>query len=74
LIASNWKTRWHNAVAAESNRAELQRKALSLPFLEKSLQSYLQGSEKHRSHFYSGLNAVAMQSVQIELAKLYPDE
>ena len=74
LIASNWKTRWHNAVEAESNPAELQRKALSSPFLEKSLQSYLQGFEKHRSHYYSGLNAVAMQSVQIELAKLHPEE
>ena len=74
LIASNWKTRWHNAVEAESDPAELQRKALSSPFLEKSLQSYLQGFEKHRSHYYSGLNAVAMQSVQIELAKLHPEE
>jgi hypothetical protein len=74
LIASNWKTRWHNAVEAESDPAELQRKALSSPFLEKSLQAYLQGFEKHRSHYYSGLNAVAMQSVQIELAKLHPEE
>jgi hypothetical protein len=61
-------------VETESDPAELQRKALSSPFLEKSLQSYLQGFEKHRSHYYSGLNAVAMQSVQIELAKLHPEE
>ena len=74
LIASNWKTRWHNEMEAESDPAELQRKALSSPFLEKSLESYMLGFEKHRSHYYSGLNAVAMQSVQIELAKLQPEE
>jgi hypothetical protein len=74
LIASNLKTQWHNAVEAESELVEKQRKALSSPYLDKSLQSYLRGFEKHRSHYYSGLNAVAMQSVQIELAKLHPED
>lgn len=74
LIASNYKREWHKAVKAESDQAERQRKALSSPYLEKSLHFYLQGFQKHLSHYYSGLNAVALHSVQIELAKLHPEE
>jgi tetratricopeptide (TPR) repeat protein len=74
LVASNWKTRWHNAVEVESDPYERQRKALSSPYLEKSLEMYMRAFERTRGHYYSGLNAVAMQSVQIELAKLHPEE
>lgn len=74
LIASNNKTQWHTGLESESDLAKRQRKALKSPFLEQSIEFYRQGFEKHRSHYYSGLNAVAMRSVQIELAKLHPDQ
>ena len=57
----------------EADQSERQRVALKSPFLEQSYESYRKGFEKHRSHYYSGLNAVAMLSIQIELAKLHPD-
>ncbi len=73
LIGSNHKTQWHFALEAESNLVERQRKALKSPFLEQSFEFYRKGFERHRSHYYSGLNAVAMRSIQVELAKLHPD-
>ena len=73
LIASNNKTQWHAVLESESDLTERQRKALTSSFLEQSFEFYRKGFEKHRSHYYSGLNAVAMQSIQIELAKLHPD-
>jgi hypothetical protein len=74
LIASNNKTQWHATLESESDLAKRQRKALASPFLEQSFEFYRKGFERHRSHYYSGLNAIAMQSVKIELAKLHPDQ
>ena len=73
LMASNDKTQWHAVLESETDLIERQRKALTSPFLEQSYEFYRKGFEKHRSHYYSGLNAVAMLSIQIELAKLHPD-
>lgn len=73
LIASNHKTQWHREFVAETDLTKRQRKALSSLSLEQSYEFYRIGFEKHRSHYYSGLNAVAMLSIQIELAKLHPD-
>jgi len=73
LIASNNKTQWHAALESETDLVKRQRKALKSPFLEQSFEFYRRGFERHRSHYYSGLNAVAMRSIQIELAKLHPD-
>lgn len=73
LIGSNYKTQWHAALESESDLAKRQRKALTSPFLEQSYEAYRKGFEKHRSHYYSGLNAVAMRSIQIGLAKFHPD-
>jgi hypothetical protein len=74
LIASNNKTQWHAAFESESDLAKRQRKALASPFLEQSYEFYSKGFERHRSHYYSGLNAVAMLSIQIELVKIHPDQ
>jgi hypothetical protein len=74
LIGSNQKTLWLNALASESDLTKRQRKALGSPFLEQSFESYRKGFEKHRSHYYSGLNAVALRSMQIELARRHPDQ
>lgn len=74
LIGSNHKTQWHAALESEADLAKRQRRALRSPFLEQSYDAYRDGFECHRSHYYSGLNAVAMRSIQIELAKLHPDQ
>jgi hypothetical protein len=74
LIGSNLKTQWHAALVLEADLVKRQRKALSSPFLDQSYAAYRDGFERHRSHYFSGLNAVAMQSIQIELAKLHPEE
>jgi tetratricopeptide (TPR) repeat protein len=73
LIASNRKTQWHTELKTESDLVRRQHKALASPLLQESYESYRKGFEQHRSHYYSGLNAVAMLSIQVELAKLHPD-
>lgn len=72
LIASNHKTQWHASFDSETDLKKRQCKALTSSFLEQSIKHYRQGFEKHRSHYYSGLNAVALLSIQIELAKQHP--
>ncbi len=72
LIASNVKTEWHASWSHEANVEERQSKALTSPLLRRSLDGYCTGFEKHRSHYYSGVNAVAMLSIQLELAKRHP--
>jgi len=74
LIGSNYKTQWHAAVEAEADLGTRQRKALISPFLGQSYMAYHDGFERHRSHYYSGLNAVAMLSIQLELARLQPEQ
>ena len=73
LIGSNHKTQWHAAFKSESELAERQRKALVSPFLKKSYEYYRRGFERHRSHYYSGLNAVAMLTMQLKLAETHFD-
>lgn len=73
LAGSNKKTRWHRMLQSESDQIKRQHKALASPLLEQSYELYRKGFEQHRSHYYSGLNAIAMLSIQIELAKLHPE-
>lgn len=72
LIASNQKTQWYASFDSEPDLKKRQCKALTSPFLEQSIKHYCQGFEKHRSHYYSGLNAVGLLSIQIELATQHP--
>ncbi len=73
LAASNHKTQWLAVLDSAPNLEERQRQCLTSPFLGKSFELYGNGFERHRSHYYSGLNAVAMLMIQVELAKLHPD-
>lgn len=72
LIGSNYKTRWRHQWENKPELPERQQQALVSELLERSYESYRQGYEYHRSHYYSGLNAVAMLSIRVELANLHP--
>ncbi len=72
LIGSNHKTQWRMQWQDEPDMALRQQQALVSNLLTRSYEAYRKGYEHHRSHYYSGLNAVAMRSVQVELALLHP--
>ena len=65
---SQWKLAWANATELQST----QRAALTTPFLEKSFELYRQGFIEDRNHVYSGLNALAMVTLWVELAQVQP--
>jgi tetratricopeptide (TPR) repeat protein len=73
LLARNSKTRWRRnwESRAPSERAT---EALRSPHLQESFQNYERAFDEDLNHFYSGLNALAMMKVMIELAKKFPDE
>ncbi|MFC1997736.1 tetratricopeptide repeat-containing protein, partial [Chloroflexota bacterium] len=73
LWARNAKTRWERDWRDLENLDDLQKAALTSPYLERSLEHYLEGFEEDRNHFYSGLNALAMAAIMIELASAQPD-
>ena len=63
-----WEQSWRSAAAMDT----AQKSALTSPHLEKSLELYRQGFIEDRNHFYSGLNALAMVTMLIELAQAQP--
>ncbi|MDX2476117.1 MAG: hypothetical protein QNL05_02000 [Gammaproteobacteria bacterium] len=74
LIGSNHKTQWRQQWQDEPDLARRQQQALVSDLLNKSYEAYRKGYEHHRSHYYSGLNAVAIRSIQVELALLHPEK
>lgn len=68
LMGRNAKAQWEQTWAALSGD-EAQKAALASPFLERSLELYRSGFAEDRNHFYSGLNALAMVTMLIELAQ-----
>jgi tetratricopeptide (TPR) repeat protein len=72
LMARNAKANWRNEwkdLAPEKQREA----ALRSRYLEDSLNAYRDGFEEALNHFYSGLNALGMLKVQIDLATALPD-
>jgi tetratricopeptide (TPR) repeat protein len=72
LLGSNEKVRWREvfeAAAPEARRVE----ALRTPHLENARTEYDHGFEQDCNHYYSGLNALALLTVQIELADAFPE-
>jgi len=63
-----WEQAWRSAVTIDT----AQKSALTSPHLEKSLELYRQGFIEDRNHFYSGLNALAMVTMLVELAQAQP--
>lgn len=73
LRGRNAKDRWKKALEAVSPAADLQTEALRSKHLRDSWENYAQGYEEHLNHYYSGLNALAMLTVQLELAAVRPE-
>ena len=66
---SHWTDDWKNAGSLEDR----QRQALRSPYLDESLKAYEGALKEDLNHFYSGLNTLAMLTIQTKLAELLPD-
>ena len=76
LLGSNAKTRWIDDWKAAANAADpdaQRHAALRSPHLASSIQHYLDGFAEDLGSFYAGINALAMLTIQINLAKAFPD-
>ena len=74
LIGRNAKRRWR----ADWDKAQLDQDsrrsaALRSPWLTEARRSYEAAFTEDLNHFYSGVNTLAMYTIEIELAKLLPD-
>jgi hypothetical protein len=74
LLGRNAKTRWRAdwdkvQLDLDSRRSE----ALRSPLLSEARTGYEAGFAEDLNHFYSGVNALAMGTIEIELAKLKAD-
>ena len=68
LLGSNAKTRWLQEWTAKDSFEERRTEALRSAFLLNSLEEYQQGFETDLTHYYSGLNALALVTILTELA------
>ena len=73
LMARNEKTHWEREWQKNEGINVIQTSALISPYLEKSFNAYRKGFMEDRNHFYSGLNALAMATVMLELAAAQPE-
>jgi hypothetical protein len=74
LMARNAKTEWEREWASAADVQATQKAALCSPQLRKSYELYSRGFTEDRNHFYSGLNALAMVTIMVELATTCPDD
>ena len=71
LIARNHKAQWR-AAWEDKAPGERQEAALGSRFLRDSFDAYDKGFRVDRNHFYPGLNAAAMLTVLVSLARARP--
>jgi hypothetical protein len=71
LRGSNAKTRWRAQWSREG--VDQAKEALQSDFLRESQEQYALGFREDLNHYYSGLNALAMLTVRLELARALPD-
>jgi hypothetical protein len=72
LLARNAKSLWHEeweGAPAEERRAL----ALRSPRLKDAYENYCRAFDEDLNHFYSGLNALAMLTIMVELGAALPD-
>jgi hypothetical protein len=73
LRGSNAKQRWTDSWPADLPPAELGPLALASDHLRQAADAYTQAFDADLNHFYSGINALAMTRMQLELAEAHPD-
>lgn len=74
LLGRNAKTRWEQDWRENEGLDDRQKAAMDSPFLDQSLNQYAQGFLENRNHYYSGLNALAMATIKLELIAAQPEE
>jgi hypothetical protein len=72
LKARNIKSRWRQAFAAKTGQ-DARAAALQSPELNEAFENYALGFGQDLNHFYSGLNALALLRIRIDLAGALPD-
>jgi len=72
LRGSNEKRRWREEWAG-APAGKRRRRALESPYLHAARTAYFEGFEHHLGHYYPGLNALALASVEAELARAEPE-
>jgi DNA-directed RNA polymerase specialized sigma24 family protein len=73
LLGRNAKAHWTDDWRKGGSLEERQRLALKSPYLDESLEAYFAAFNEDLNHFYSGLNTLAMLTIQTKLAELMPD-
>ena len=73
LVGRNAKVRWTDEWSQIASLPERQQRALRSGFLKDSLEAYEAAFNEDLNHFYSGLNTLAMLTIQTKLAELLPD-
>ena len=73
LRGSNAKQRWLDSWPAALPPADLGPLALASDHLRQAVEAYTQAFDADLNHFYSGINALAMTRMQLELAEAHPD-
>jgi hypothetical protein len=73
LLGSNAKTRWIKDWANNVTQNERRASALRSPNLAASIAYYLAGFAEDLDSFYPGINALALLTIQINLAKALPE-
>jgi hypothetical protein len=73
LLGRNAKSHWTNEWRQVTSLPDRQRSALVSPYLDESFEAYEAAFKEDLNHFYSGLNTLAMLTIQTKLAELMPD-
>jgi len=73
LLGRNAKSHWTNEWRQATSLPDRQRSALVSPYLDESFEAYEAAFKEDLNHFYSGLNTLAMLTIQTKLADLMPD-
>jgi hypothetical protein len=73
LLGRNAKSQWTAEWRQGTSLADRQRRALVSPHLDESFEAYEAAFKEDLNHFYSGLNSLAMLTIQTKLAELMPD-
>ena len=72
LLGSNLKAQWIDEWSA-LDRAARPAAALRSPRLADALAAYRDGFLEDQNHYYSGLNALALATIAVELARQHPE-